>query len=52
MTAVTARGCRVVGGRPMAELQIEAQLDFLGEPPPLESSRADPGRLARRDSMA
>jgi shikimate dehydrogenase len=30
MQAARARGCRVVGGRPMAELQIEAQLRFFG----------------------
>lgn len=35
MTAAAARGCTVVGGRPMAELQIDAQLAFIGRPPPL-----------------
>lgn len=35
MRAAAARGCRVVGGRPMAELQIDAQLAFIGSPPPL-----------------
>lgn len=30
MAAASERGCRVVGGRPMAELQVEAQLGFLG----------------------
>lgn len=37
MAAARARGCKVVGGRPMAELQIEAQLEFIGEPPRLAS---------------
>ena len=35
MAAAAARGCTVVGGRPMAELQIDAQLAFIGRPPPL-----------------
>jgi shikimate dehydrogenase len=30
MQAARDRGCPVVGGRPMAELQIDAQLAFLG----------------------
>jgi shikimate dehydrogenase len=30
MAAAAARGCQVVGGRPMAELQIDAQLAFIG----------------------
>ncbi len=36
MAAAAARGCRVVGGRPMIELQFDAQLGFIGAPPPLE----------------
>lgn len=35
MQAARARGCRVVGGRPMIELQFDEQLRFIGEPPPL-----------------
>lgn len=35
MVAARARGCRVVGGRPMIELQFDAQLAFIGAPPPL-----------------
>jgi shikimate 5-dehydrogenase len=30
MQAAAARGCTVVGGRPMAELQIDAQAAFIG----------------------
>src|SRR5690606_16866744 len=30
MQAARAKGCRVVGGAPMAELQIEAQVAFFG----------------------
>lgn len=33
MQAARARGCRVVGGRPMVELQFDAQLGFIGAPP-------------------
>lgn len=35
MQAARARGCRVVGGRPMVELQFDEQLRFIGEPPAL-----------------
>jgi shikimate dehydrogenase len=35
MQAATAKGCRVVGGRPMAELQLDAQVAFFGSPPKL-----------------
>jgi len=35
MQAARARGCKVVGGRPMLELQLDAQLAFIGTPPPL-----------------
>jgi shikimate dehydrogenase len=35
MQAARAKGCQVVGGRPMAELQIDAQIAFIGEPPRL-----------------
>jgi len=37
MQAARARGCRVVGGRPMVELQFDEQLRFIGAPPPLVS---------------
>jgi hypothetical protein len=30
MEAARAKGCRVVGGRPMVELQFDAQIAFLG----------------------
>jgi shikimate dehydrogenase len=30
MQAAAARGCRTLGGRPMAELQIDAQVRFIG----------------------
>lgn len=30
MEAARAKGCRVVGGRPMVELQLEAQIAFVG----------------------
>jgi shikimate dehydrogenase len=33
MQAAKAKGCKVVGGRPMAVLQIDAQLAFIGVPP-------------------
>jgi shikimate dehydrogenase len=36
MQAARARGCKVVGGRPMVELQLDAQLAFIGTPPSLE----------------
>ena len=35
MQAAAARGCKVVGGRPMAELQIDAQVEFIGLRPSL-----------------
>jgi shikimate dehydrogenase len=35
MQAARARGCRVVGGRPMVELQLDAQVRFCGMPPKL-----------------
>ncbi|MFN0164601.1 MAG: shikimate dehydrogenase family protein [Burkholderiales bacterium] len=37
MQAAQAKGCRVVGGRPMIELQFEEQLRFIGPPPGFES---------------
>jgi shikimate dehydrogenase len=36
MQAARARGCRVVGGRQMIELQFEEQIRFIGEPPQVE----------------
>ena len=36
MAAAGARGCRVIGGRPMIELQFDAQLMFIGQPPALD----------------
>jgi shikimate dehydrogenase len=35
MQAARAKGCKVAGGRPMVELQLDAQLTFIGTPPPL-----------------
>lgn len=37
MTAARAKGCRVVGGRPMIELQFDEQLRFIGLPPQLQT---------------
>jgi shikimate dehydrogenase len=37
MQAARAKGCRVVGGRPMVELQLDAQLRFCGMPPKLSA---------------
>jgi shikimate dehydrogenase len=37
MDAAQAKGCRVVGGRPMVELQLDAQLAFLGLTPPVSA---------------
>jgi shikimate dehydrogenase len=37
MQAARAKGCKVVGGRPMVELQLDAQLAFIGTPPMLGS---------------
>ncbi len=37
MQAARAKGCKVVGGRPMVELQLDAQLAFIGAPPMLGS---------------
>ena len=34
-----AKGCKVVGGRPMVELQLDQQIAFIGMPPPLQRSR-------------
>ena len=36
MQAAKAKGCRVVGGRPMIELQLDQQLTFIGMPPSLK----------------
>jgi shikimate dehydrogenase len=33
MRAARAKGCNVLGGRPMVEAQLEAQLAFIGMPP-------------------
>jgi shikimate dehydrogenase len=33
MHAARAIGCKVVGGRPIVELQLDAQIDFIGRPP-------------------
>jgi shikimate dehydrogenase len=33
MQAARAKGCKVVGGRPMVELQLDAQIAFIGMPP-------------------
>ena len=35
MQVARAKGCKVVGGRPMVELQLDAQLAFIGAPPSL-----------------
>jgi shikimate dehydrogenase len=37
LEAARSRGCRVVGGRAMVELQFDAQLGFIGAPPALSS---------------
>lgn len=37
MQAAKARGCKVVGGRPMVELQLDAQVAFFGPPPKLRA---------------
>ena len=36
MQAAKAKGCRVVGGRPMIELQLDQQMAFIGMPPSLK----------------
>ena len=36
MQAAKAKGCRVVGGRPMVELQLDQQMAFIGMPPSLK----------------
>ena len=33
MQAARSKGCKVVGGRPIVELQLDAQLAFIGTPP-------------------
>lgn len=35
MQSAKAKGCKVVGGRPMVELQLDAQVAFFGTPPML-----------------
>ena len=37
MQIAKGRGCKVVGGRPMVELQLDKQLSFFGEPPKIGS---------------
>jgi len=36
MKAAKAKGCKVVGGRPMIELQLNQQMAFIGMPPSLK----------------
>lgn len=52
MASAAARGCRVVGGRPMIELQFDEQLRFIGMPPALTPSLTPSTGTAATDATA